>query len=325
MNIKKTTIDIIKEFKTIHNDKYDYSSVKYVNAKTKVIIKCHVHGVFNQIPNSHIHGRGCPECSKKKRGLSKRNKLIDIIQRFKKAHGELYDYSLVRYTGYKKNVKIICKTHGTFNQRPSHHSSGSGCPKCGSESTASKKFKSNSYFITKSKSIHGDRYDYSLVDYVTAKTNVTIICKEHGIFEQVPNKHTSGQGCPLCGIKKLKEKYTGWTTTNWEKSAKVSKNFDSFKVYVIKCWNNEEEFYKIGRTYTTVHRRFNSLLPYSYEILHEFIFETAEEAFDYENQLQREHKYLKYLPSIAFKGRQECFSEINPDIHTTRCRLKSAL
>lgn len=54
-------------------------------------------------------------------------------------------------------------------------------------------------FIKKSKEIHGDKYDYSLVEYVNSSTKVKIICKEHNIFEQTPIKHTTGRGCQKCG------------------------------------------------------------------------------------------------------------------------------
>jgi len=53
-------------------------------------------------------------------------------------------------------------------------------------------------FINKAKKIHGDKYDYSLVDYINSKTKIKIICKKHGIFEQKCVCHTLGQGCPKC-------------------------------------------------------------------------------------------------------------------------------
>ncbi len=54
-------------------------------------------------------------------------------------------------------------------------------------------------FIKKAKAVHGDRYDYSQVDYVDARTKVTIICRDHGPFQQTPNKHLCKQGCGECG------------------------------------------------------------------------------------------------------------------------------
>lgn len=60
-------------------------------------------------------------------------------------------------------------------------------------------------YIQKAKSIHGNRYDYSLVDYIGALSKIKIICREHGIFEQFANQHirkqkgrTRSSGCPKC-------------------------------------------------------------------------------------------------------------------------------
>lgn len=61
-------------------------------------------------------------------------------------------------------------------------------------------------FIDKSKTKHGDKYDYSLVDYVNVRTKVKIICGEHGVFEQPPNSHLLGKGCALCGIARQASK-----------------------------------------------------------------------------------------------------------------------
>ena len=51
------------------------------------------------------------------------------------------------------------------------------------------------------KKVHGDEYDYSLVDYVNRDTKIIIRCKKdgHGDFQQTPGMHWSGQGCPQCG------------------------------------------------------------------------------------------------------------------------------
>ena len=55
----------------------------------------------------------------------------------------------------------------------------------------------NDIFIEKAKKIHGNIYDYSLVNYINNHTKIKIIC-EHGIFEQTPKKHLFGQGCKKC-------------------------------------------------------------------------------------------------------------------------------
>ena len=99
----------------------------------------------------------------------------------------------MEYKNASLKVKIICFKHGIFNQSPEKHVSGQGCPKC----SGSLK-KTTESFIKKAKSIHGDRFDYSLVEYVGAKTKVTIICPKHGPFEQTPDRHYNSKGCKSC-------------------------------------------------------------------------------------------------------------------------------
>lgn len=70
-------------------------------------------------------------------------------------------------------------------------------------------------FINKAKSIHGDKYDYSKVEFVNTKTKVCIICPEHGEFWQTPEKHLSGQGCPSCAKTKKSD------TTSFIEKAKA--------------------------------------------------------------------------------------------------------
>lgn len=120
----------------------------------------------------------------------------DIIKRCKDVHGDTYDYSLVEYSGGYNKIKIICKTHGVFEQNPTnHYHLKHGCPKCKNCFKLDK-----DYFIEKSKAIHGDFYDYSKVAIgKNNKQKVIIICKKHGEFLQRPNDHISGYGCIKCG------------------------------------------------------------------------------------------------------------------------------
>ena len=182
----------IEKAKEIHRDKYDYSLVNYINVRTKIKIICKEHGEFEQRPDSHLSGKGCPLCSKF-------NKLDTetFIERAKEVHGDKYDYSLVDYVGSKIKVKIICSEHGEFEQIPCDHLIGRGCRKCGVKSIT----KTNSDFIIKSRYIHGDKYNYSFVNYINSQESVIIVCPEHGEFEQIPNNHISKkQGCPKCSL-----------------------------------------------------------------------------------------------------------------------------
>jgi len=122
-----------------------------------------------------------------------------FIERSKIKHKNKYDYSKVEYINSQTMVIIICPIHGEFEQKANDHLRGCGCFKC------IKTYKLNTEkFILKAKSIHGDKYDYSKVEYINSQRNVIIICPIHGEFEQTPARHLFGQGCSSCyGNKKL--------------------------------------------------------------------------------------------------------------------------
>jgi len=117
---------------------------------------------------------------------------ISWIEKFKKIHGDKYDYSLFEYNGYRNRIKIICPIHGIYEQFIQKHLNH-GCKKC------SVKRMSKDEFISKSIIKHGNKYDYSLVEFEKTSIKVKIICKEHGTFEQTPNSHLDGHGCKECG------------------------------------------------------------------------------------------------------------------------------
>ena len=190
---EKTNINyFIEKSSAIHNNKYDYSLVNYVNNKTKVKIICKDHGIFEQIPNNHLSGSICRKCSYEKNAKNSKKSLNDFIINSNDIHHNKYDYSLVDYINNKTKVKIICKNHGIFEQRPDCHLH-QGCPKC----TGNVKL-TNIEFISLSNKKHQNKYDYSLTDYRNNRTKVKIICKKHGIFEQRPKDHMKGVGCWKC-------------------------------------------------------------------------------------------------------------------------------
>jgi hypothetical protein len=122
----------------------------------------------------------------------------EFIEKARKVHGDKYDYSLVEYNGNRKKVKIICPVHGVFIQSSKGHLNGNGCPECKHEETGKRLRKTKEDFINESRKIHGDKYDYSLVEYKDASTKVKIICPVHGIFEQYPHDHLKCHGCIKC-------------------------------------------------------------------------------------------------------------------------------
>lgn len=118
---------------------------------------------------------------------------------FYDVHGDAYDYSLVSSIRYDTKIKILCKTHGIFEQLPNHHKQGRGCKLCGHIRNRESTTKSLTECIEDFKSIHGDKYDYSDVVYQNSYTKIEIVCPDHGPFFQKPNGHMNGNGCPECG------------------------------------------------------------------------------------------------------------------------------
>lgn len=117
----------------------------------------------------------------------------EFIKRAKEVHGDKYDYSKVEYKNNHTKVKIICLIHGVFKQEPRMHLSGEGCVDC----SGSRK-KTTEEFIEQAIVQHGNKYDYSKVEYKNTNTKVKIICPIHGEFEQTPECHLMGQGCSAC-------------------------------------------------------------------------------------------------------------------------------
>lgn len=185
---KHTNEAFITMARKIHGDRYDYSNIEYKGNKEKVNIICPQHGDFWQSPQSHLNGNGCAVCS----GSQKITVPI-FINRCTKKHSGKYDYSKVEFKTLDDFVKITCPEHGEFEQRSKVHYRGYGCPICG----GSKRLTTDE-FIEKAKIVHGDRYNYSKVNYINTATKVCIICREHGEFWQTPNNHLFGAGCPTC-------------------------------------------------------------------------------------------------------------------------------
>lgn len=188
--IKLTQEEFIKRSKKIHNNKYDYKQVIYINSKVKVKIKCNTcNKVFEQVPNRHLNGYECNYCNYNNRKLTTEN----FIKRSKKIHNNKYDYSQVIYIHLSIKVQIKCNTCNiNFEQLPHHHLSGQTCKNCYIHLTDTLE-----QFINKAKLVHKDKYDYDLVEYINTKIKVKIKCNKcNNIFEQLPCTHINGR--PKC-------------------------------------------------------------------------------------------------------------------------------
>jgi len=189
---KLTTEQFIEKARAIHGDKYDYSKVEYVNAKTKVCIVCKEHGEFWMRPDNFINSKQeCPGCWAERRGAIQLLPQEEFIKRAITIHNGLYDYSKVIYSGVKNKVLITCSIHGDFLQTPSNHLKGKGCPYC---SGNAKKWNKETCLeeARKYKYIH----DYSIKSsgaYNVALRNGWL--KEYTWLERLPAKepdHTEG-------------------------------------------------------------------------------------------------------------------------------------
>lgn len=187
-------------------ENYSFKETIYINQRTKVKVNCKLHGDFF-IMAGHLMNQkntGCPECHNK----TKRKNTEQFIKKAQEVHGdENYDYSQTKYINNKTKVKIICSVHGIFETTPRDFLlNKSRCPECGKENSAKKRASNTNLFIKKAREIHGNKYDYSLVDYKNNHEKIKIICPIHGVFEQSPNSHLGGNGCIKCKNSKGEEK-----------------------------------------------------------------------------------------------------------------------
>lgn len=297
---RKTTEEFIAKAKEVHGDRYDYSATIFVDSSTKVDITCKRHGIFKQRPDGHLGGHGCRKCVYEESSLP-----VDaFIARANQIHDGKYTYVRSTYTGVRGKIKVICPVHGEYTTSVAVHLYGKkGCRQC----AVLKSRSTTEEFIKKAELLHKKLYDYSKVSYITAITSVEIICRKHGVFIQSPAVHLQGSGCPAC-----RNEVSGWTYSNWRRKAEQSKHFDSYKVYILKCYDDKgEQFFKVGKTFTTVAKRFvgKDRLPYEYEVI-DIIEGSARHISELEHQIQKFNKDYKYTPQKSFHGETECFSKV---------------
>ena len=201
---RKKPNDFLAECKKVHGNQYDLSGVNYVTAKHHIKPSCHKHGTFSILPNNFLRGTGCPQCHLERsiKTLNLSAKIADIVSRFKDVHGSEYNYSEVKYKRIDKPVTIICQTHGRFEQKPSTHLDGKGCPECGKLGRAKAQLLLPSDVIQRFRHLHGSRFDYSNFEYKSFRSKSEIICLEHGPFLMDAQAHLEGKGCPVCSESK---------------------------------------------------------------------------------------------------------------------------
>lgn len=220
-----------------HGELYDYSCVNYVNTHTKVQIIDRDYGSFWQTPYKHMAGQNHPKRAKAMQAAGYRNDTKTFISKARLVHGDQYDYSKVQYVDSKTPVIIIDPEFGEFEQIPSVHVSGSGCPARKGLKISEAKTRDKAEFVRRAVAIHGDRYDYSQVDYVSAKTPVTIVDPDYGPFQQTPDSHLNkGSGSPWSRSAAISQALSSSTSEFIEKAIGVhGKQYDYSRVIYVSA------------------------------------------------------------------------------------------
>ena len=232
-----TRDEFIVKSNIANNFKYDYEKTIYKNNSTKVIITCPIHGDFLQTPSHHLNGTGCQKCSGKTKLTTE-----EFIEKANKVHNNKYNYSKTKYINKKTKVIIICPIHGEFEQTPDDHANKpAGCPKCKIDKIIETHTYSQKEFISICNKIHGDFYDYSLVNYVHNTHKIRIICPIHGEFEQIATTHAQGHGCPQCGIIKCADSMRHSFEKFLEDSIKIHGNKYTYNRDSYTSYNNKIE------------------------------------------------------------------------------------
>lgn len=226
----------------------------------------------------------------------------EFIKKANEVHNYKYNYSKTVYTSNKKSVTITCPDHGDFEQRPTDHMR-SGCKKCASQKLSKQYTISTEEFIQKAKNLHGNTYDYSKVQYTSSKKKVDILCNAHGNFSQTPKAHMQGQGCPKCGNI---TQYNRFSYSEWELAGNTSAYFVDFYLYVLIMTDDKnEKFVKIGKTFTSLSRRYAGC-PYDY-LLYNKVVGSAKAVSKLEYKI-KSALIDKYTPNTPFQGSvTECY------------------
>jgi hypothetical protein len=230
---KLTTAEWTNKANATHGKRYDYSEVDYVRAKEKVIIRCLVpgHGKWLASPSGHLSGKGCPLC-----GGSTKKTTGQFVEDARIIHGDKYNYENCSYINSHTNVSIKCSYHGAFEQSPTAHISGRGCPTCGQEIITNKQRMSTKgvlELLNKPNSLGGN-VTFNEGTYRSMNERMAIKCSIHG--KQLPrivnSMLTSKHPCLKCS-EPLRSRFEGITESKFR--AKLDDKFNG--QYGIELFN----------------------------------------------------------------------------------------
>ena len=174
----------IEQAQIVHGGRYDYSKSEYTNNNTKITITCNIHGDFEQDPSSHLKGSGCCGCHFD----SKRSNTEEFIEQAKLVHGDTYGYEKAEYIGAHFKVTLTCPIHGEFEQSPSKHLRGCGCPSCTYESNPGGYRDNKEEYKQQSAIFYHVRFTNKNTDEAFEKIGVTTNSISRR-FDQITNDH----------------------------------------------------------------------------------------------------------------------------------------
>lgn len=260
-----------EDFNRVHNNKYNYELVVYINSKTKINIVCLEHGEFQQTPNSHLNGNGCHVCARKQSTVNNNTcSRENYFKLFKDIHGDKFDYSESKYISHNKPIQIKCNTCLMyFMQQPQVHKiSTLPCPHC--------RVMNTDKFITQSNIVHNNKYNYAKSVYTHIHDKIIIVCESHGEFNQQAASHLNGNGCPQCSFER----------TNYQRY----KDRKTVLYYI-----TIGDYFKIGLTQSNIYKRFYREVNnnVSIKLVHEWVFEDGWEAYLIEQEILTATKHLQ--------------------------------
>jgi predicted nucleic acid-binding Zn-ribbon protein len=272
-----------------HSGKYTYENAVYTVSSEKVVVTCPEHGDFQITAADHLYGKGCAKCWHLRKGLMKRNTQTSFLEKAEAKYGNAYDYSETLFIGNGEHLSVVCPVHGPFSIVAKEHLRG--CGRCGYDRANKSKCLTKEEFVDRAVKVHGNKYDYSHVEYVHSGTRVRILCDEHGLFEQTPSNHLSGTTCPSCA------KY----------------GFDQNKpaiLYVLDA----DGVTKVGITNRTAEERLMQIrksCTHPFAILKTYTNPSGQILSDVETLILRELRQQYQQPLEKFDGYKETFYNVN--------------
>lgn len=293
-HVRHTTECFLAKVDGLHDD-IDYSIAEYTSREGRVTLKCTKHNhVYTQRAMDHYKYRGCTLCKNEKQQI----KFVDWVGVCINTYENLsYEHLSESNWSYNSKVVVKCLDHGDFETNSKDHMLGtSNCKKCSGTYR-----RTLDEFIKEFDRIHNNSYTYKLPDKCKLSSTIEITCNQHGMFTaSVRNHLINKSGCPTCA-----QIHKGWSRSSFLKAGAGR----DCMFYVLKCYNDNEVFYKLGITSRTVKQRYaaSSAMPYNYEVINT-IQSDALTIWNIEKIFMKQLESCKYTPNTFFNGSiKECY------------------